>query len=44
MKIDDVLIGNGRTFMVSGDQAINKTLTIEKGPDADKYENIHIFR
>ncbi|MDL2245107.1 T9SS type A sorting domain-containing protein [Parabacteroides sp. OttesenSCG-928-J18] len=43
IKIDGLPIGNGRTFLLPANEIVEKTLTIEKGPDQNLYEDIRII-
>jgi len=43
LKIDGAPIGNGRYFSVPSGTVLKKTLTLEKGPDADVYENVRLI-
>ncbi|MDR3000665.1 MAG: hypothetical protein LBU89_05320 [Fibromonadaceae bacterium] len=43
LKIDGMPIANGRYFSVPSGQVLKKTLTVEKGPNEDVYENIHLI-
>jgi len=43
LKIDGVPIGNGRYFSVPSGTVLKKTLTLEKGPNADVYENVRLI-
>ena len=43
LKIDGVPIGNGRSLMVPYGKPLVKTLTVEKGPNADNYEEIRVL-
>jgi hypothetical protein len=40
LSIDGIGIGNGRLFTVPSGIELVKNLTVQKGPNADKYENI----
>jgi hypothetical protein len=42
LKIDGAAIGNGRLFLVKAGEVLRKTITMGKGPDSSKYENIAI--
>ncbi|MDL2256458.1 hypothetical protein LJC38_07750, partial [Parabacteroides sp. OttesenSCG-928-K15] len=42
VKIDGTPIGNGRTVFLPAGEVTEKTITIEKGPDQNLYENIRI--
>lgn len=43
LKIDGSAIGNGRNFLVPAGNILEKTLTIAKGPNVDKYDNIALI-
>ncbi|MCL2283382.1 MAG: InlB B-repeat-containing protein [Fibromonadales bacterium] len=43
LKIDGMPIANGRYFSVPSGQVLKKTLTVEKGPSEDIYENIRLI-
>ena len=43
LKIDGLPIGNGRYFMVQSGTVLKKTLTVEKGPNEDEYNNIRLI-
>jgi hypothetical protein len=43
LKIDGAAIGNGRRFLVKAGEALEKTLTVGKGPEETKYENIRLI-
>ena len=43
LKIDGMPIANGRYFSVPSGQVLKKTLTVEKGPSEDLYENIRLI-
>ncbi|GHT01106.1 hypothetical protein AGMMS49525_01000 [Bacteroidia bacterium] len=43
LKIDGLPIGNGRYFTVRSGQVLRKTLTIEKGPTVDAYNDIRLI-
>jgi hypothetical protein len=43
LKIDGGTIGNGRYFEVPSGKVVKKTLTIEKGPIEDSYEDIRLL-
>lgn len=43
VRIDGAVIGNGRNILVRAGEVQEKTLTISKGPNEDRYENIKIL-
>jgi len=43
LQIDGMPIANGRYFSVPSGSVLKKTLTVEKGPDEDTYENIRLL-
>ncbi|MDL2313054.1 LamG domain-containing protein, partial [Bacteroidales bacterium OttesenSCG-928-B11] len=43
VRIDGAVIGNGRNILVRSGEVQEKTLTIHKGPNEDRYENIKIL-
>ncbi len=43
LKIDGSAIGNGRMFMVEAGKVLEKTLIVNKGPVADRYDDIRLL-
>lgn len=43
LKIDGIGIGNGRNFLVKAGEVLEKTLTVTKGPNQDKYDDIKLL-